>query len=435
MSSPPAPGAADREEPGAPARALSLALLAALIAGACFAGTGLLPADFPEALVAAGHARSPAPLPGGALLLVPAALALLVSRRFGAGFRLAWRFRLTHALPSTVQLLIFVYWGLYWRPVREHVPALVFQLLFAYAVDGLVSLAHRRRWDLSLGPVPVVLSANLFAQYAPAEMNASLAVIALALTSKAFLARADGKHVFNPSAFGLSVVGLVWLGARLPWHGDVSSQLNLAPNMAELILLLGVVVQLRVRTVLLTAGAGIGILLSQSLTGWNHFGVAWPPVLVVITLLATDPATIPASAPGRALAGLALGLAMPPMGAAVAAFTGGWDFYGKVLLVPVLNLLAPRFDRLGQRLPAAVARALDFRHTRAHVAAWFCLVALLVASGTKMHSNEAQLHAESHTPLVQANADGTVGCERNPVFCRPFTFLDEAALWWASRRK
>lgn len=406
------------------ARLLCFLLLGGLISAALVLGARLTPADMPPgAILPEGR------IPLGAWLLVPAAVALLALSRLGAGFQLVLLFKGTHALPAAVQALLFAYWGVYWRPVREHLPALIFQLLFAYALDGLLSLARRKRWELSFGPFPIVLSANLFAMFAPAELDASLAMISLALLSKAFLLRDDGKHIFNPSAFGITVVGLFWLGANLPWRGDVSSQLNLAPNMAELILLLGLIVQLRVRTVLLTAGACLGLTLTHGLTRLVHFGPFWPAVLIIITLLATDPATIPKTGPGRALAGLSLGLAMPLAGAAVAAFTGGWDYYGKVLLIPAMNLLAPTFDRLGRWLPAA----FDFRFTRWHVAAWFLLAAAAIGFGSKMHRREEELHQSARTPLVRANDDGTVSCARNPVFCRPFTFIDEAKLWLDAR--
>lgn len=407
------------------ARLTSLFLPWAFIVPALLLGSWLRPVGLPAALV---PANMPSQLPLAAMLLVPWAALLAVASRGGRGWEVVPVFRLTHALPAVLQTILFAYWSVYWSPVRQHVPAILFQLLFAYAFDGLLSLSLRRRWELSLGPIPVVLSTNLFVQFAPAVLDASLVMIALALLSKALI-RVNGKHVFNPSAFGICIVGLFWISARLPPNGDVSSQLNLAPNMAELLLVLGLVVQLRVRTVLLTAFSAVGLLLGQAVTGFNHFSPTWPAVLVVITLLATDPASTPVTGPGRALGGLALGFFMPMAGAATAALTGGWDFYGKVLLIPVLNLLAPTFDRLGARLPVRAGALLDFKFTRVHVAAWFVTAGLLLWVAPKMHEREAELHQAAHTPLVVMNEDGTVSCERNPVFCRPFTFVDELSLW------
>lgn len=396
-----------------------------LVCAVLWLGASLRPVTLPLGPVAE---HMPSQLPWGAVLLAGWALVLTFVSRGGRGFELALVFRLTHALPAVLQSLIFAYWSVYWAPVRQHLPAIFFQLLFAYAFDGLLSLSLRKRWELSLGPIPVVLSTNLFAQFAPALLDASLVMISLALVSKALI-RVNGKHVFNPSAFGICIVGLFWVAARLPPAGDVSTQLNLAPNMAELLLLLGVVVQLRVKTVLLTAFAGLGLMLSHVVTGFSHFAVTWPAVLIVITLLATDPATTPMSGPGRALGGFALGFFMPIAGGLAAALTGGWDFYGKVMLIPLLNLLAPRFDRWAARLPGKAA--LDFKYTPLHVMAWLGLAALSIGS-PKPQEREWEWHRLSRTPLIVFNDDGSVSCARNAVFCEPFSVVEEGRRWLAA---
>ncbi len=402
------------------ARLTSILLPWVFIGAALWLGERLRPVEMPGVPVSP---YLPSQLPMGAVLLVPWA-AWLTLRWGELEVKPVWR--VTHALPAVLQTILFAYWSIYWTPVRQHLPAILFQLLFAYAFDALLSLTLQRRWEVGLGPVPIVLSSNLFLQLAPEQLDLSLAIITFAFLSKALI-KVKGKHVFNPSAFGITLVGLFWLVAGISPNGDVSSQLNLAPNMAELLLLVGLVVQLRVRTALLTGFAAVGVLLSQRLTGLNHFAPMWPPVLLAITLLATDPATTPTTGPGRALGGFALGFCMPFAGAALASLMGGWDFFGKIVLIPVLNLLAPAFDRLGARLPGKAA--LEFKYTPAHAALWFFLGAGLVSVDSKMHERERELHQASHTPLIVPNEDGTVSCEKNPIFCRPFTFLSELRGW------
>jgi len=66
--------------------------------------------------------------------------------------------RKQHYLQACAQGSVLVYWGLYWQPVQDWVPFIAAQLLFAYAVDMLLSWSQRDSYALGFGPFPVVIS-------------------------------------------------------------------------------------------------------------------------------------------------------------------------------------------------------------------------------------------------------------------------------------
>ncbi len=286
-----------------------------------------------------------------------------------AWHRVALRFQPNHLLPAVLQGVIFAYWATRAPAVYEQLPKIALQLAFAYCLDFLLGMTLKKRWNATFAPVPVVLSANLFVWFPPGAFHLSLLVIAVGLGAK-WLIQREGKHIFNPSALGVAVVGLYCL--LVPDTGrfeDISHLLD-QRGMMPLLLALALVAQLRVPIVLVTLPAVL-VLLALKYGGAYHVVYPfWPGVFLAVTLLATDPATIARTGAGRLLYGIATGLSIWAVSAGL-TWLGYSDFYGKVLPIPLLNLLVPQFDRWGARL--RLPPTLEPRWNLAHVAAWLML--------------------------------------------------------------
>ncbi|MEZ4266536.1 MAG: hypothetical protein R3F39_09170 [Myxococcota bacterium] len=359
---------------------------------------------------------------------VPLLIFLLFIRR-PRGSPLAARFKLTHLLPATLQLTLFTYWSLYFAGVAEYAAIIGMQIAWAYLVDALVSLARRGRWTVTFGPLPVVLSTDLFLWFAGAHLASAFGVIAIAIASKSLLVRRDGTHIFNPSVLGISAFALAALVIPDAWrYRDIAGELNLPPNMTELILLIALIVQLRIPIVLVSLGGALALSALMSAHVITILIPTWAPVFLVLTLLATDPATIPRTPAGRLLGGLLLGLTMGLTGLALIT-AGHSDFFAKVVPVLLLNAVAPALDRVARALPALIRAPLAPRLNPAHVLIWVLFIGTSLADGWKASAFEAELHARYETPHVVMDVDGLPTCELNPVFCQPFSFAAELALW------
>ncbi len=337
----------------------------------------------------------------------------------------------THLLPAGVQLVVFAYWWLYWPGFGAFAPLMLPQLAFAYLVDGALSLAVRKRLVFGLALVPVVGSTNLFVQFGLSQLYLPLGAILVAVASKALLWREVGgvrRHVFNPSGLGLTVMALVQLSAGID-GGDGAARFGLPPNMTELVLLLVLAAQLRRPVVLVSLVAFVTIDVFHAATRLHYFDPLWPPVFLALTLLATDPATMPETGVGRVLFGALVGLGFM-VGALLLDLACGWDFYGKVLVIPLVNLLAPACDRAGARLRQSYRAVFDERHNRAHVFVWVAIVVAGLYDAKPGLFAPLELAREG-TPLVARGPGGEVTCARNPIFCRPFSFVREVDAWAA----
>ncbi len=358
---------------------------------------------------------------GACLAAAAAARALYVRRD-----QMHLQVRITHALPACIQLTLFGYWSLYWPPMGDQALSILVQLAYAIVLDMVLSFAVHKRWAIGFAPFPVVLSTNLFAQFSLGGVHFSLVIITLALLSKALLRRKGGGHIFNPSAFGLALFGLVNTFFPALGSGDYSHEFGATPNMTELIILLGLIVQLRVPVVLATLSAAL------VLVGFEHYEVRtfvpiFAPVALVLVLLITDPATLPRTNPGRVVFGVFVGLGM-------AAFDLWFevhdltDFWTKVTILPVANALSPLFDRLGQHLDRVTLGVLQPRFNRVHVALWVALAVFLLVDG-KADYIDHFWQAREAMPFVQLDAAGRASCAVNPLYCEPFTLLQEARVW------
>jgi hypothetical protein len=358
-----------------------------------------------------------------AVALLAWALLLLARERFRPRFPApVVLFRRTHALPAVLQALLFAYWGLYFPEVWHHLPVLGVLLCFAFAFDVLMAWTLRRPAHVGLAVVPVVLSANLFVWFDGASAWAYFAIVAVALASRAV--RRGDTHVFNPSAVAVAAYGVLALALPRAFpYVDVANAFNLPPNQAEVIFLLALLPHLLLDTTPLSAAAALAMVLAHAALGAAVPSPTWPAWLLSITLLAGDPATMPKSAGGRVLFGLGFGLGVGLTGWALTNL-GQMDYFAKVLPLPVMNLLVPRFDAWAARLklPASTGRA-----RWAIAAAWAAGFAVAL-SGSKPGGFEPESQRMNQTRFLVLR-EGAPSCADNPLFCGAFTFRAEFACW------
>ena len=353
-------------------------------------------------------------LVGVAIAVVLAGVTLLFRRR------VVFQLRAPHLIPAAIQTLLLAYWWLYWPAVGRRVPSILLQIVLAYAVDAFISLLKERTWRIGFGPLPIVLSSNLFAWFSP---RGAVVVVVAAVASRAFIRR-GGRHILNPSAAGLTVAGLLSMASQDFNFGGVFHTLDVPPNMAELILLLSLVPQIRFRIVLVSVGAAIAL----SLCGKASV-LGLPGLLLAFALFATDPATMPRTPIAQLLFGAFVGSATLAFSMLLVA-VGQPDDLSKVFPVPIANGLVGWLDALGEKFAPAHLLVLAPRWNLAHVALWLYLVVPEI-SATKSAQFLIAPHWDYATPLVNYRSTDVPRCEDNPIFCRPFTFPQEISQWAA----
>jgi hypothetical protein len=318
-------------------------------------------------------------------------LVIVSSRRHALD--VATAIRRPHWMQALTQLGVYVFWSLHWEPVAGFALAILVQLAFAFQMDALMAWWHGKPWRVGFGPLPVVLSINLFMWFRDEHFVWQLVMVALCYFAKyAITWRRDGTrcHVFNPSSFGLAVisVGLLATGtAGLTYARDIATTQEAAPHFIVVLFFLGLIVQLQFRVVLVTASAAIatwllGVAFLQA-TGVYMFATTDIPAAVFLgmLLLVTDPATSPRGTAAKVLFGAAYGAL------AFASFPfleslGSQGYFDKLLPVPLLNLLVHRFDRWGAWIGAKFARARPPRRDANlwHVIGWGAVFAGLWAT-------------------------------------------------------
>jgi hypothetical protein len=147
----------------------------------------------------------------GAVLLAWNGVLLVSALRQRRRFTLEIVLRKQHYVQACAHTSILLYWGWYWRTVYESAFLIVAQILFAYAFDLLLTWSRRDTATLGFGPFPIVFSTNLFLWFRPDWFYLQFVMIALAFAGKELIRwNRDGQqtHVFNPSAFTLTVFSL-----------------------------------------------------------------------------------------------------------------------------------------------------------------------------------------------------------------------------------
>jgi TPR repeat protein len=305
----------------------------------------------------------------------------------------------------TMHSCIYLYWGWYWPEVYHHIPLYLAQIAFLYLFDMLLCWSRRDEWTLGFGPIPIVLSTNLFLTFKDDWFWLQFLMIAVGALAKEFIKweRAGHRvHIFNPSAFSLSLFSAGLLLTRttaISWGQEIAITLHYPPYIYLEIFLIGLVVQglFSVTLVTLSAAVVLGALnvAFTAYTGLYHFVDSNIPIAVFLGLhlLVTDPATSPRRSSAKLIFGGLYGAAVFGMYALLGWF-GAPQFYDKLLCVPVLNLSVRALDRLGARIeqsPAAITRRLSFlekffeagprRANFAYMSVWAALFAVMFATG------------------------------------------------------
>jgi ASPIC and UnbV/FG-GAP-like repeat len=214
------------------------------------------------------------------------------------------------------------------------------QILVSLAVAGILEIAIAlRSQHVLMWPASALLTGNgvAFVLRVPGTEHGDwwsmngwwifAGTSAVALLSK-YVVRVRGRHVFNPSNFGL-VLCFLFLGAERAdplalWWGPLSPALVFA---LVLIVAGGFLILRRLHLVGIAVGfwvafaAGIGVLAASghTMTAAWHVGaiegaefwwllVSSPEILVFLFFMITDPKTIPASRTGRRIYAIGVGL-------------------------------------------------------------------------------------------------------------------------------
>ncbi|HTB21062.1 MAG TPA: tetratricopeptide repeat protein [Bryobacteraceae bacterium] len=291
----------------------------------------------------------------GALLVF---FVLLYRQVIRSGRTLTYEFvpRPVHYVQFVMHTSVYVYWGWYWREVYHDVSLIAAQIVFAYALDMLLCWARRDNWVAGFGPIPIVMSTNLFLWFKDDWFYLQFLLIATGVLGKEFVKwKREGKltHIFNPSAFSLCIFSIALIathGTDISWGVDIATTFHRPPHIYLEIFLLGLVVQSLFRVTLVTLSAaaalyGLGLWYT-GMTGDYQFIDSNIPVAVFLGLhlLTTDPATSPRRDLGKILFGAMYGAAV------FAAYSGlkligAPEFYDKLLIVPPLNLSVRALDR------------------------------------------------------------------------------------------
>jgi len=317
--------------------------------------------------------------------------------RSPAGF--AWEFVpvRSHYVQALVQSTIYAYWGWYWRNVYAEAPLILSQVVYFYILDALLTWTRGRVWRLGFGPWPIIFSTNLFMWFHDDWYVFQFLMVTLGVFGKQYIRwERDGKstHIFNPSAFSLTVVSLILIftgGSGITWGEQIAITQGLPPHLYMEIFLCGLVVQYFFAVTLLTFSAAAmlaGLSLTYThLTGVYLFVDSNSPIAVFLGLhlLMTDPATTPRTTLGRVCFGGLYGASVFGAFILLRIFHAP-AFYDKLLVVPILNLLAPALDRLARRGAAGdfsrwEARAGGHRFNLACMGGWTAFFLLLRLTG------------------------------------------------------
>lgn len=340
----------------------------------------------------------------GALLV----FALLLRRSVMASGRtltIGFMVRRVHYVQLIMHTCVYTYWGWYWREVYHYVPLIAAQIVFAYALDMLVCWSRRDRWISGFGPIPIILSTNLFLWFRDDWFFLQFAMISIGVVAKEFVQwKRDGRstHIFNPSAVGLFIVSVILIATNstsMTWGAQIAETLHRPPNIYLEIFVLGLVVQALFSVTLVTLSAAAMLCLMNLVythtTGVYQFVDSNIPVSVFLGLhlLVTDPATSPRSSSGKMIFGGLYGVCVFGL-YSLLSLMGAPRFYDKLLCVPALNLGVRALDRVGDALDRSAAaffqriRAPRFtwagsprQRNFAFMSVWVVLFGVMMASG------------------------------------------------------
>jgi len=303
-----------------------------------------------------------------------------------------------HYVQAAVQATIYLWWGWHWQDVRAQAPLIVAQLVYVYALDGLIAFLRGRPWRIGFGPLPVIFSTNLLLWFRDDWFAMQFVMITAGVLGKEFvLWRRDGRltHIFNPSVFGQSLmaIGLIATGmTTMATRGEeIASSFERLPHILLLLFGLGLIVQYHFSVTLMTVAATAALcavnLIYTQVTGVYFFTTMniGATIFLGLHLLVTDPATSPRTNVGRVIFGALYGLGY------CALFQLFHDigvplFWDKLLPVPILNLLVPAIDAVARagfvgRVETRWSSALSPKRLNlVHMTAWVLLFSGLLVS-------------------------------------------------------
>lgn len=333
----------------------------------------------------------------GAIGALAVFLALLWRQVAKTGRQLHYEFlpRPVHYVQFVMHSSIHVYWGWYWREVYHDIPLIVAQIAFVYALDMLVCWSRRDKWVLGFGPLPIVLSTNLFLWFKPNWFFLQFLMISTGVLCKEFVTwQKDGRraHIFNPSAIGLFLfsLGLILThSTHITWGEEIAVSQQIPPYIYLELFGLGLVVQFLFSVTLVTLSAAAALyamnLVYTHFTGGLYFFVDSnipAAVFLGLHLLITDPATSPKKNFGKIIFGGAYGAMVFGLYWVLGAF-GISTFYDKLLCVPALNLTIRALDRASFSLDKYVhfPQWTPKRTNLFFMGAWICLFTVMYATG------------------------------------------------------
>jgi hypothetical protein len=305
--------------------------------------------------------------------------------------------RKQHYIQACAHTSILLYWGWYWRTVYESAFLIVAQILFAYAFDLLLTWSRRDTATLGFGPFPIVYSTNLFLWFRQDWFYLQFVMIAVAFAGKELIRwNRDGKrtHIFNPSAFTLTVFSLALLltgASDITWGQDIAITQFYPPHMYLFLFLVALPGQLLFGVTTMTMSAVLTTYLFglcyYGLTGTYYFFDSYIPIAVFLGmhLLFTDPSTAPRTDLGRMIFGVLYGMSTIAL-YALLGMAGVPTFYDKLLQVPLLNLSVKSIDRLvrSEALrrfdPTKIGRSFSGRRNLAYVSTWAIVFSIMSAA-------------------------------------------------------
>jgi hypothetical protein len=295
----------------------------------------------------------------GASVVLVTWWAVLKLRTRGRSLRVDFVVRPEHYMQLFAQLAIYIYWGLYWDPIRDAAWLIAAQIVFAYAFDMLLSWSRRENFALTFGPFPVVFSINLFLRFRDDYFALQFVLVAVAFLAKELIRwQKEGRrvHIFNPSSVALAIFSIVLLltgTTRVTWGEEIATLLFLPPRIYLFLFLISLPAQFRFGITTMSLSA----IVTTYVIGLAYFGVtgtylfvdSYIPVAVFLgmLLLVTDPATAPRTELGRLIFGALYGASTVLLYWVLGAF-GAPTFYDKLLQIPLLNLSIQMLDRFAR---------------------------------------------------------------------------------------
>ncbi len=296
----------------------------------------------------------------GLLLLVLGGITLRDWRATGRPFAaLVYRsnFKSAVLVQALVQGSVYLWWASHQPMALEHLPSLLVQMLFAPLLYLALCMLCQQPFRPGFWLVAVNFSINFFLWFKIPFLWAQLLLLALAILIKMFVVRAgaDGKvaHIFNPSGIVLSLGSLAILLFGLDSTAigsEIVTSFYQTPSFGLFVFAASCVTLWLPSSYLVPVGA-LAFLTLADVIAKKSSGMSLmvltsnSSIFLGITLLITDPSTSPKTQKGRLLFGIAYGFSI--------AFAYGLlmlfhkpSYFDKVLFVPVLNLLAPWFDKL-----------------------------------------------------------------------------------------